>query len=236
MRLVSTVASRRVEWLSCHRFAANYSRFGGLRLTTLRFENIHIATTPCLGECRTRTQGLILEQDVRPHHECMVSRTEKTEHAGDVVPGDPNTQWYSMPSPSRLSYILERFSDTNFSHIMHSALFVHPTVELSSRYDRAYSRLVIKSHACHSYGNFLASQIEEIHIEDMKKIMLSYCLPNQIQFNIVAWNEVRDYAESINIITSDRDANYVRDTTWQNLRSRLDSSAVCLLQICEQQS
>lgn len=91
-----------------------------------------------------------------------MSRTEKTEHAGDVVPGDPNTQWYSMPSPSRLSYFLERFSDTNFSHIRLNLTRATPI------------------------GNFLASQIEEIHIEDMKKIMLSYCLPNQIQFNIVA--------------------------------------------------
>ncbi|KAI5709214.1 hypothetical protein M8J76_012933 [Diaphorina citri] len=56
-----------------------------------------------------------------------------TEHAGDVLPGDPNAQWYSMPSPSRLPFFLERFPDTNHAHIMHSALFVHPTVELSSR-------------------------------------------------------------------------------------------------------
>lgn len=35
-----------------------------------------------------------------------------------------------------------------------------------------------------------------------------------------AWGEIRDYAVSINLITSARDATYVRDTTWQNLRGR----------------
>nr|CAI5860702.1 unnamed protein product [Callosobruchus analis] len=35
-----------------------------------------------------------------------------------------------------------------------------------------------------------------------------------------AWSEVRDYAVSIGLLTSNRDTTYVRDTTWQNLRGR----------------
>lgn len=35
-----------------------------------------------------------------------------------------------------------------------------------------------------------------------------------------AWTEVRNYAVSIGLITPDKDATYVRDATWPNLRNR----------------
>lgn len=35
-----------------------------------------------------------------------------------------------------------------------------------------------------------------------------------------AWNDVRDYAVSIGLVTNNRDTAYIRDVTWQNLRGR----------------
>lgn len=117
----------------------------------------------------------------------MKERNLFVDHAGDIMPGTPNSQWYVMPSPARLPFFMSRFPDTNVSHILHSALFVQHTVELGSRNMTSLaSDLNLNLTKATPIGGFLSSQIEEINAEDIRKILLSWCLPNQVQLDVIA--------------------------------------------------
>lgn len=144
-----------------------------------KFEEINIATPPFIVNLMQRSQELLLEADVAEHHEWLVRFSEHkalvVEHGHDAMPGSPNLKWYAMPSPSRLPFFLSRLPDTNSAHVLHSSVFVQPTVELHTRNMTSLAT---------DMGSFLSAPLEETH--DIQKILLSWVLPNQVQLDIIA--------------------------------------------------
>lgn len=162
-------------------------------ITRQKHEEIQIAIHPSLVPLLTEIQNYILNVDTAPHRRWVelfaVRKALCVDHAHDLNRGSPNVQWYVVPTPQMLPRSLRCLPETNTAHIMHSASFVVPEVRLGTKNMSALSGdLGVNLTKATSLGHFLTSPLEDVHMDDIQKILLSWMLPTQIQLDIIADN------------------------------------------------
>lgn len=138
-----------------------------------KYEEIHIASPPCMVDLIECKQRIILDADIAVHHDWLVRFSDRkalvVDHDHDVLPGNPNVKWYATPAPSRLPYFLSRLPDSNSAHVLHSSVFVQPTVELYSRNMTSLAPdLTMNLTKANPVCAFLSALLEETHTEDIK--------------------------------------------------------------------